>query len=141
MPSRDAALDALNNRLAAATADPGLPLTDDALRDAAELAAATDTATDLPAAQALGWFHWNRNLFLGNRDGHSDQMTAIRYFILVYQASPASVPAPIQQTIHDLRQDGSPAAGGRIRLRLAERWPWAGEIAATVARLWALPAS
>lgn len=64
MPSRDAALAALYNRLAAGKADPMLLLTSDALRDAAELAASTDTTTDLSAAQALGWFHWHRHLSL-----------------------------------------------------------------------------
>jgi hypothetical protein len=31
------------------------------------------------------------------------------------------------------------ASGRRLRLRLAERWPWAGEITAAIARLQALP--
>ena len=30
--------------------------------------------------------------------------------------------------------------GRRLRLRLAERWPWAGEVTAAIARLQALPA-
>jgi Transposase DDE domain group 1 len=30
--------------------------------------------------------------------------------------------------------------GGRLRLRLAERWPCAGEVTAAIARLQALPA-
>jgi hypothetical protein len=32
------------------------------------------------------------------------------------------------------------ASGRRLRLRLAERWPWAGEITAAIARLQARPA-
>jgi hypothetical protein len=32
------------------------------------------------------------------------------------------------------------SSGRRLRLRLAERWPWAGEITAAIARLQALPA-
>jgi hypothetical protein len=32
------------------------------------------------------------------------------------------------------------ASGRRLRLRLAERWPWSGEITAAIARLQALPA-
>ena len=36
---------------------------------------------------------------------------------------------------------GRLARGGRrLRLRLAERWPWAGEITAAITRLQALPA-
>jgi hypothetical protein len=31
-------------------------------------------------------------------------------------------------------------SGRRLRLRLAERWPWAGDITAAIARLQALPA-
>lgn len=31
------------------------------------------------------------------------------------------------------------SSGRRLRLRLAERWPWAGEITAAIARLQALP--
>ena len=29
--------------------------------------------------------------------------------------------------------------GRRLRLRLAQRWPWAGEVTAAIARLQALP--
>ena len=114
MPSRDAALDALNNRLAAARADPGLLLTDDALRDATELAATTDTSTDLSAAQALGWFHWNRYLSLRDCDGRSDRAVAIRYFIPVCQTSPNSVTAPIQQAIFDHEQDNAKPHADRV---------------------------
>ena len=32
------------------------------------------------------------------------------------------------------------SSGRRLRLRLAERWPWTGEITAAIARLQALPA-
>jgi hypothetical protein len=36
---------------------------------------------------------------------------------------------------------GRLARGGRrLRLRLAERWPWAGEITAAITRMQALPA-
>jgi hypothetical protein len=36
---------------------------------------------------------------------------------------------------------GRLARGGRrLRLRLAERWPWAGDLTAAIARLQALPA-
>jgi hypothetical protein len=31
------------------------------------------------------------------------------------------------------------ASGRRLRLRLAERWPWAGEITAAIARLQTIP--
>jgi len=33
----------------------------------------------------------------------------------------------------------SGTGGRRLRLRLAQRWPWAGQIAAAVTRLQALP--
>ena len=103
MPSRrDVALAALYSRLAAAKADSSLLLTDDALRDAAELAATTDYTVDPSAAQALGWFHWNRHLALP--DGDSDLAAAVRYFVSVYDTSPASVPAPIQQAIRSHEQ-------------------------------------
>jgi hypothetical protein len=31
------------------------------------------------------------------------------------------------------------SSGRRLRLRLAERWPWAGQITAAIARLQAIP--
>ena len=140
MPSRDSALDVLNNRLAAARADPGLLLTEDALLEAAELAASTDTATDLPAALALGWFHWNRYLFLRDGDGYGDREAAIRYFLAVWQASPASVPAPIEQAIRDLRQDNSrlqadPSVASDQATRLIDVYLGNGEPSALIGAL------
>jgi tetratricopeptide (TPR) repeat protein len=132
MPSRDAALDALNTRLAAATSDPGLLLTDDSLREAAELAAATDTATDLPAAQALGWFHWNR-LSQSDRVDHNDVDAVIRYFIPVYECSPGSVPTFIQQVIRDYEQASAslgtdPAVASDRASRLIRAYQSNGEL-------------
>ena len=137
MPSRDAALAALYDRLAAARANPGLLLADDALGDAAELAATTDTTTDPSAAQALGWFHWNRHLSLPDSDGRSDLAAATSYFASVYQASPASVPAPIRQALRDREQDSAapgadPAAANDQAVRLFSAYQGNGQFPALI---------
>jgi hypothetical protein len=103
MPNRDLALSALQDRLSRADAqrDPTLLLTPDAELIAADLAAATDTGTDLEAAGTLGWYHWERYQVLPDGQDRDDLIAALDCFRAVYQADPGAVPEQVREVLAD----------------------------------------
>jgi tetratricopeptide (TPR) repeat protein len=108
MPNRDLALTALQDRLSRADAqrDPTLLFTRDAELIAADLAAATDTGTDLEAAGVLGSYHlrrydWQCQEALPDGQGSDDLFAALVCFRAVYQSAPETVPEVAREILGD----------------------------------------
>lgn len=132
MQQRDALLTSLWNRayLAALSRDPGALLEDGAVRDAQQLAAAADPATDLPVAHVLGWYWWLRHLARPAPHGEQDLGVAMRLLGPVFQVSPHTVPQPLQRwylqaEANSLASRQPPGAAGPAwqQHRRAERLP------------------
>ena len=99
MNQRDAALASLwgrNYRAAVAPAYRTL-LDEEALDDARQLIEATDPATDIPAAHALGWFRWLRYLAASSQDARGELSAALSLLKPVFERNPYAVPEPLQQ--------------------------------------------
>ena len=116
MRSRDAALDAVYNHITRAVTgqDRTGVLTEEAVRDAEELAALTDPAADLDAAHALGTFHWLRYLALPDGTGQDDLDAATRLLAPVFRDDPEAVPVPMRrlyQQTHGHSGDTGPDPG------------------------------
>lgn len=101
MPGRDAALAALYECLARCRADPHRILDAEAGAAAERLASATDPATDLTAAHALGLYHFARWEVIPEGRENADESAAIRYFRPVFHASPGSVPEVFRHVLSD----------------------------------------
>ena len=71
-------------------------LTQEASREAGDLAAMTDPGNDLAAALVLGMFHWFRYQSLPAGEGQDDLAAATRYLGPVYQAEPDVIPEPLR---------------------------------------------
>lgn len=148
--SREVLLAALDQLLVRAETEDGARglLTEQAKRDAADLAAVTDPANDLPAAIVLGWFHLKRFGALPKGVGEDDLAAALMFFGPAYQAAPGAVPEFLRQMYQEMAE--SDARMDRLNKRAIEleaSYDRGGDLAALIeaAGLWrnaldALPA-
>jgi CHAT domain-containing protein len=100
MNQRDTALASLWGRTYRAAVTPVTPTLFDeaALDDARQLRAATDLLTDIPAAHALGWFHWLRYLTMPGQDATEEELSAALNLLKpVFEQNPYAVPEPVQR--------------------------------------------
>src|SRR6202035_6109654 len=53
--------------------------------------------TDIPAAHALGWFHWLRYLTMPGQDAAEELSAALNLLKPVFEQNPYAVPEPLQR--------------------------------------------
>lgn len=100
MLDREAALTALNDRLANAENDSAQILGDDARRTADALLSATNPEQDLTVAHALGWYHWRRHCARPQDSDQDDLVNAIGYLTHVYAGkSSKPIPEPLDYAV------------------------------------------
>jgi len=84
-------------------------LTEEAVREARELAAVIDAKPDVKAAWVLGMFHWLRYISLDDDEDLADYVAAVRLLAPVYDDDPDAVPAQLRKRYELIRaQDGPP---------------------------------
>lgn len=119
MLDRMAALAALRKRFAQAAAEQRADavLGADAVREAADLAAATDVDRDIEAVYVLALFHWYRYLGLPEGGDEGELTLAAALFATVRRYAPQEVPEALEQILgEDAFQDPVSAANRAVTL-------------------------
>jgi tetratricopeptide (TPR) repeat protein len=96
-------------------------LTEEAAREARELAAVIDAGYDVKAAWALGMFHWLRYESLPDGVDLDDYTAAVRLLAPVYEADPEVVPSPLRQRYERIREHGGAPPPDPVELNCRAR--------------------
>ncbi len=107
MRNRDLLVSAVRERVARAQAegDARCLMTEQAVRDAADLAGLVLREPDLAASTAVAWFHWERARALPRAAGREDLDRAAEFFEPLYRAEKSALPDLMRQAFAETEDD------------------------------------
>jgi tetratricopeptide (TPR) repeat protein len=106
---------------AAIANDPAGLLTEEAVREARQLAAVIDAKPDVKAAWVLGMFHWLRYISLDDGEDLEDYIAAVRLLAPVYDEDPDAVPPQLHKRYELIRGRDGPQPPDPIELNSRAR--------------------